>query len=700
MFILSLSSSQRKVIQFPTNGKIFLEGLAGSGKTTVGIERMLYLMSAGIPGNSILVFVPQRTLGKPYLDAMNSPGVVAGGIPTIVTISGLAQRMVDLFWPNIAEDTGFSRPDAQPIFLTLETAQYYMAHLVKPLLNEGLFDSVTIKRNRIYSQIIDNLNKAAVVGFSYTEIGERLKSSWSGEPGQSRVYEDTQTCATLFRNYCLTHNLLDFSLQIEVFWNQLWKSEVCREYLTHTYRHLIIENIEEDVPITHDLVSEWLPQSESALIIYDSEAGYRRFLGADPIGAYNLKKLCSEMIVFNDSYVTSPEIQSLTFNLKNSLLHKSTPLSKIDPRLALCFETHNYYPQMLDWITNEIMFLINNEGVLPKDIVVLAPFLSDSLRFSIINRLELKQIPVKTHRPSRSLRDEPATLCLLTLASIAHSEWGFVPSKFDVAHSLMQAVDGLDLIRAKILTDIVYRVRDGTPRLSSFDQITSSTQERISFSFGEKYDHLRLWLEEYHQSSLDDLDHFISMLFGEILSQPGYGFHLKYDLGQVTANLVESIQKFRKVTGDSLADAGIPLGKEYIEMVHDGVIAAQYIPSWQAQEEDAVFIAPAYTFLINNYPVDIQFWLDVGNRSWAERLYQPLTHPYVLSRNWKAKKIWTDVEEIETGDQVLYALVIGLLNRCRRKIYLGLSEFNEQGYEQRGPLLQAFNHIVQSLTTE
>ena len=155
---------------------------------------------------------------------------------------------------------------------------------------------------------------------------------------------------------------------------------------------------------------------------------------------------------------------------------------------------------MLDWITEEITSLIDNEGISPKNIVVLAPFLSDSLRFSIINRLENNNIPAKTHRPSRSLREEPATLCLLTLASIIHPEWGFTPSKFDVTHSLMQAIDGLDLIRAKILADIVYRVRDGIPRLSSFDQIIPAAQERISFALGEKYDHLRLWLEDYRQS--------------------------------------------------------------------------------------------------------------------------------------------------------------------------------------------------------
>jgi hypothetical protein len=355
---------------------------------------------------------------------------------------------------------------------------------------------------------------------------------------------------------------------------------------------------------------------------------------------------------------------------------------------------------MLDWVANNIEQLINDEGVLPKDIVVLAPFLSDSLRFSIVNRLENKNIPVKTHRPSRSLREESTTFCLLTLASIAHPDWGSVPTKFDIAQSLMQAIDGLDLIRAKILADIVYRVRDGIPTLSPFDQIIPAAQERISYVLGEKYEKIRLCLEEYQQSGSVELDYFISRLFGEVLSQPGYGFHFSFDKGQVTANLVDSIRKFRRVVGEDLEETGIDLGKEYIEMVRDGVIAALYVPSWQNQDQNAVFIAPAYTFLINNYPVDVQFWLDVGNRSWSERLYQPLTHPYVLSRNWLADNIWTDTEEVETGEQVLYALVFGLLNRCRRKIYLGLSEYNEQGYEQRGPLLQAFHRILQSLATD
>jgi len=214
---IPLTPAQLELVQRPQEAKIFLEGPAGCGKTTAGVERLLALMAAGVPGSSILLLVPQRTLAEPYYQALRTPGVLAGGMVTVLTVGGLARRMVELFWPLVAERAGFAHPERPPLFLTLETAQYVMAHLVRPTLDEGYFDTVTIERNRLYSQIIDNLNKAAVVGFPHTEIGERLGAAALGDPAQLRVYLDAQTCAERFRQHCLDHNLLDFSLQVEVF---------------------------------------------------------------------------------------------------------------------------------------------------------------------------------------------------------------------------------------------------------------------------------------------------------------------------------------------------------------------------------------------------------------------------------------------------------------------------------------------------
>ncbi|HSF79827.1 MAG TPA: DEAD/DEAH box helicase [Anaerolineales bacterium] len=697
---LTLTPAQLDLIQRRLDARVFLEGPVGCGKTTAVVERMLHLMAQGVPGGSILLLVPQRTLAEPYYQALHTPGVAAGGSVTVLTVGGLARRMVELFWPLVAEEAGFAHPERLPTFLTLETAQYTMAHLVRPLLQQGYFDSLVIDRNRLYSQIIDNLNKAAVVGFPHGEIGARLKAAWVGDPAQVRIYEDAQACADLFRQYCLEHNLLDFSLQLEVFWRHLWAAPLSREYLLETYRHLLVDNLEEDTPLAHDLIAEWLPETDSATLVFDTQAGYRRFLGADPEGGLKLKELCPDNTVFNNSLVTSPPVQTLGSGLAGSLNvgdisrdGQDFTLSE-DPLAALEYDYHRFFPQMLDWVAAQIHELVSDRGVPPGEIVVLAPYLSDALRFALTNRLEAYGLPCRSHRPSRSLREEPVTRSLLTLAQLAHPAWELHPTSYDVAYTLMQVLEGMDLVRAQLLAEIVFRPGKGAFALSSFDIIRPEVQERITYRLGNLYERLRLWLAEYAQGPEAELDHFLARLFGELLSQPGYGFHEYYAAGEVTANLVESVQKFRWVAGEMLQQSEVPLGKEYLLMVQDGVIAAQYIRSWQVQPDQSVLLAPAYTFLLSNRPVDYQFWLDVGSRGWFERLYQPLTHPYVLSRAWPDGRIWTDADEFEVSQESLYRLVLGLLRRCRQGIYLGLSELGEQGYEQRGPLLLAFQRLL------
>jgi hypothetical protein len=695
-FGISLSLPQHQIVESPLDLRLFVSGPAGTGKTTAGVERMRTLLSQGVPGESILMLTPQRTLQEPYLDLLYSPERSAGGEVTPATVGGLARRMVDLFWPVAAEAAGFANPNQPPVFLTLETAQYYMAHLVRPLLDEGYFESVTIDRNRLYSQIIDNLNKAAVIGFSHTEIGSRLDASYFGDPAQRRVYADAQHCANLFRQYCLDHNLLDFSLQLEVFSNILWKQDIVRDHLTRTYRHLIYDNVEEDGPRAHDILHEWLPSFDSALLIYDEGAGFRYFLGADVHTGWALRELCDEHIQLQDSFVMSDGVAGLSDGLVEAIVPGQTPnVESQSSSESLAIVQSHFYPELLDAVVNEIEQLIA-AGIPPSEIVILAPYLSDALRFSLTHRLEERHIPWRSHRPSRSLRDEPASQALITLAALAHPHWSIHPPKFDVAYALMQSIEGLDLVRAQLLTDIVYRQRD--LQLSTFDQIKPDMQERITFSIGNRYSLLRDWLIGYRESDPLPLDHFLRKLFGEVLSQSGFGYHSSFDSVRVAASLVESVKKFRvSLESDfrSLADFG-SLGREYIHMLQDGVIAASYLEGWQSEEKNAVLVAPAHTFLMMNRPVTIQFWLDAGSSGWYERLSQPLTHPHVLSRGWEPGRQWLDADDVQYSKQALARLVSGLLHRCRERIYICLSELGESGFEQRGELLRAFQKVLQN----
>jgi hypothetical protein len=699
---VNLTTAQLNIVDASLDSKTFLTGPAGCGKTTVGVERMRKMLASGLRGNSILVLTPQRTLQTPFERALQAPDNRPGEQVTLATVGGLARRIVDLFWPLAAGSMGFAHPNQPPIFLTLETAQYYMARIVRPMLDEGYFASVTIDRNRLYSQVIDNLNKAASVGFPYTEISERLSSAWVGDPGQQRIYKDAQESASRFREYCLEHNLLDFSLQLEVFWNILWRTPECHEFLTSRYSHLIYDNAEEDIPVAHDLLGEWLPNFNSALIIFDSEAGYRRFLGADPDSAGRLSGLCSSKVELIESFITSREIQSLEKAFASKLLPDHRSQIYADSLVAITLPPSEnptrFYPQMLDWVSAEIRRLITEEGIPPEEIVVLGPYLSDALRFSLSTRLDELQIPWRSLRPSRSLREEPASHCLLTLAELAHPGWNIRPTKFDVAYAFLYAIDGMDLVRAQLLAEIVYRSKDIS--VSGFAQIRTEVQERITYIFGQQYEVLREWIEFYRQQSVPDpLDHFLRRLFGEVLSQKGFGFHRNNDAARTAASLVDSVLKFRQAmdpafTDKTSAEAGsllknLEMGKEYIGMLQDGVIAAQYVEAWQAGRNEAVLLAPAHTFLMLNQPATIQFWLDAGSGGWWERLFQPLTQPYVLSRSWERNRAWTDADDQAANQQTLARLITGLLRRCRSRVFLGLSDLGEAGFEQRGPLLKA-----------
>jgi hypothetical protein len=696
-----LTKPQLNVIQTLTQSRIFLHGPAGVGKTTAAVHRMQYLINRGVPAESILVLVPQRSLARGFAESIRVPDFKPGGEPSILTIGGLAQRMIALFWPLAARNSGFLDPRRPPQFLTLETAQYYLAGLVSPLIQNGYFENITVDQNRLYSQILDNLNKSAVVGFPPEEISARLIQAWAGKPTQSIIYDQAQECALLFRTFCLENNLLDFSLQLSLFREHLWPSLLCRKYLQKNYQNLIYDNVEEDYPVAHDIIKEWLPEFRSSLIIFDTDAGFRSFLGADPVSARTIEQSCDLRVEFQDSFVKTPGLQNLESSLSTSLLeHRiSTPIEK---NIIDSFSVHSFrfYPQVMEWVASEVSQLITSRGVLPQEIAVLTPFLSDSLRYSFTSIFSEKEIPFSTFRPSRSLKDEPTVRAMISLAKLAYTSWGYQPSKDEVRNALLLSVSDCDLIRADLLTQMLYSSTNSQAVLRSFDPVKKEMQQRITYSIGERFEDLRKWLLLATNQDTLDLDVFFGKLFGEKLSQPGYKFHDNFDAAASANRLIESCRKFRLAISQTPRSTNTLIGKEYIRLVDEGIIASQYLLDWTDQaHSESVLIAPAYSFLMSNRPVQYQFWLDIGSNGWWTRLDQPLTQPYVLNRNWTKGNLWTDEFEYLTNQKTLARITSGMIRRCSNHVYMCTLGVNEQGSEERGALLLSIQTILRKLKT-
>lgn len=689
---IKLSPGQKEFIGLPLKGSIFLDGPAGCGKTTAAVARLDRILG-NFRGDQVLILVPQRSLGAPYHEFLQANLSIQGGLPHILTLGGLARRMVDLFWPVIAEEAGFSSNAGQPQLLSTETAQYCMERVIEPFLDQGFFRSVTIEKNRLYSQLLDNLNKSAVVGFPVSELAQRLKHTSALTPELSIAYDQVQTCAQEFRGFCLQNRLLDYSLLIDVMIKHVWTKAICREYFFKTWRVLIAENMEEDVPAAHDLIKQWIPEMDCSLVIFDQNGGYRQFLGAEPASAYSIKDGCSHSITLDQPIFRNEDLQRFQMEFSNCIQHKKTQSIDLDFFKAVEIRDYHFYPEMIQNICREIKRLVVDENTPPDSIAIVSPYLSDALNFSLDETLANMGIPVRSSRPSRKYLSDPVVRAVLTLARLAHPQWELPITSLDIRGALMLIIPGLDLVRADLLTRTLFSDRRPHEGLRSFDTLTNRVmQERITFVVGEKLEAIRAWLAVYQSESPQPLDVFLSKIYGELLSQSGFGLYADYPAAESIAKVIQSIRHFRQFAWDFLGIDEISSGLEYLRSVEGGLLPSAIFTS-QKERLPAVQVSPAHTFLMENRMVRVQYWLDIGAMGWWERLNQPLTNPYLLNRHVDPSQLWTQAHEFNANQDAMQRVVEGLINRCTGRIIVSAVRINEYGSESRGPLQQAFQTL-------
>ncbi|MEL7627352.1 MAG: hypothetical protein AAGU15_10920 [Anaerolineaceae bacterium] len=675
---------QEQSADFLGYSTLFLSGPASSGKTSTGLLRLQNILTNS-SNAKLLVLLPQRSLSEPYHQLLRELNLSEGELVSVQTMSSLVRRMISLFWPIISSHQVFKHPFEAPRFLTLETSQYYMAQIVRPMIDQGSFNNVTLPPYRLYSQIIDNLNKSALVGFPFSEIGKRLSSAFIGDASRQNVFSDVQDAVNQFRALCLTNNLVDYSLQVELFCQFIWPNLTFQKYLFNQYSHLIYDNAEEDPPYVHEIISQWLPNLQSALIIYDDQAGYRSFLGADPNSALSLEKQCQQSLVSRENLVSSEQLQELRLCIRN--LRDCQPNQDLI-RQTIGFPTKRlrFFPELLEELTREIEEIRTLPGGKDKKIAILAPYVSDSLRFSLTHNLESLGLKVNVQKSSSSLMQEPVIKTLVLLSKFAHPAWQMRVSFLDTAVALTESIGGLDLLRAHLLLGNFDPLN---PYLTTLPEPVIS--DRISAEVIARYVALRTWLVSIDPA--EPFDNFLSRLFGEVLSQPGFRLQDNVQAGTSTAVLMESFQKFSLSLDQKMQSDQNSASRAFIEAIDSGLISAFYLSDWESQVDNDVLIAPVMSYLMRNEPVDYQFWLNIGSKGWYERLEQPLTHPIVLSRNWQEGKQWTADNETAYNQANLQRTLSGLLLRCREKVFSLTSDYNEAGVEERGQLLTLFQNL-------
>lgn len=712
--------------------KLYLFGHPGTGKSTRLANHLVELVNRGIRPDRILVLVPQETHAQRYRTALAQISRGVRGQPEVHTFYGLAHQHVGLFFPRIAPRAGFANPSHEPVWMNVEATQYFLDQIVAPHIGE--FEDLRMPRARLLVQILDDMNRAATTGFGLNELTDRLLSAWNGAEPRLNTYRRVQEIALSFRAFCLEHSLVDFSLGMELFGTQLLTTDFYREYVAARYRHVLADNIEEGTPLVHDFLNVLLQTSDTAMLVEDDPGGFRINLGAEPRSAWRLRDACDQVDHVTDERLRSDAPASparfgeAMMNAITSHADRATQLAPVNTWASVVEAIGSkttpmrYWTTMVQAVVERIETLVSS-GVRAGDIAIVAPLVEDVLRFELEERLKAFGVNVRAVRPSRPLYEHPLARAFVTLAKLGHPHWDQPVSTPELARALAMSIADLDVVRAQMIADAAQRVSvDALPLLD--DPVLWN---RVGAHFRERYEALQQWLSRRTSDvSLPTpdsrLDLFWERLFNEVLSQPGFGLHQDLDGAMVCDKLITSARAFRdvfqqagiaprmgaaveiavlglsprpEVTATQRAEE-MDVGLAYVNTLTQNVLAAQYVPERlpTVPDSDAVLLAPIYTYLTGDYNSRYQFWLDVNTTNWHERFYQPLTHPYVLSREWKPGKQWTDEDEQRTNRDLLARVVGGLAFRCDDKIYLAASQLTVAGQEESGMLTRAMQGLV------
>lgn len=670
-------------------GTSFLLGPAGTGKTAVLQHRLLRLLREGELAYTILVLVAELEQQQSFYDAIHQSDLGAYADLKVTTYNAMAQEMVTLFWPLVARPAGFARPFQPPTILSYDLAQLLMWHTITPMFAEGSFADLRLRPQQIVSQLLDTLNRAALNGLSLAEAIARQQTAWAGDPKHIRHLAEAAEAARRFRATCLEHSLLDLSLVVEVFDTQLVRHPEFHKYFSERFRHLIIDNVEEQTPAGQNFITHLMDVTTTTALAYDAGGGYKRFLAADPTGAQLFYGRSRHTFTFDqsDSFIATPAMTALANQVENFLLHTSKPTAVSETAIVGVINGR-YRRDMVANLAHHLRTLLDH-GLHPSDIAIIVPYLDGALRYMLSRAFSQAHIPYFLLRRRSSPREEPRIRAWLTWLALAHPDWGVAPAAYDVAEALTLSIHGLDPARAELLTERLYQPDTGT--LLPADTLPDTLVNRIGFHMVGLVEDLRRWLTA--QGNGQPLDAFLHTLFTQLLSQKRFQPEPDLAGAAVCDWLVKAATRLRHSARSLGLTTPAAIGRVFIDGINQGLVTANPPDLGEPPDPNGVMISTIYGYLLAGHPVQLQVWLETAANGWWDIPNQPLSNAFVLAQSYDASQPWTTDQDFLIRNELLSRIVRGLTNRCRSGILLATSELDRRGVRQEGMLWRALQPV-------
>jgi hypothetical protein len=600
---------------------------------------------------------------------------------------GFLQDQVHLFYPWIVEAAQISA--IVPIRLRPETEQVLATRLWQADLQMQSWQTLKITEYRLVRRLLDLIQLAANGMFSIADIPDRLQLAY----GENELFPWMSELMLTWQTWCLERGLLTYGLATDLFWRYLWPHPQYRAYFDERYGAAIADDADDYPAVIYSVLVSFGETQKPLAISYNPHGQIQLGLKSDPQHLLKLRKYCE----ISELPAAPPPLQPQGDFLTDIVITVQDPSNWLALPTNMQEIGRRTRGELLRAVVDKIATAIEANQIKASEIAIIAPGLDNIARYTLIEKLNSRGIPVTALNDQRPLFSSPAVRSVLTLLALSLPDLGNTIGRDRVAEMLVelsrerawdgQIVNVIDPVRAGLIADHCYSPSQTQPQLQSLTDFLR--WDRMGARAAACYQRISQWLQAPPANNvLGLMDGAISEFFerGELLS---------FDRLMALRALMETAQHYWQVMGRVAEPATeVSRAAEFILLLQQGTVSANPYPvSPLATENQGVTLANIFQYRSSKQCHRWHFWLDVGSELWAKGGSASLYGSQCFLQDWDGQMFTPDVEEL-LDRQRLERVLRDLLLRVNDQLYLCNSDLAVDGQDQVGPLLTLVSRVV------
>lgn len=613
-------------------------GSSNSGKTNILKEKYKNLIAKGAKGNEIMVFISSKSQDNNWNDIDTN------------TFYKIIQSHVILFWPLIEKNIKSGK--INPKFLGMEISEYLINKLVDKYRENGRFLDINIPNSVLSSDILNNISKLSLNSIEFNKIDELLCKFLDGNNLLTKDnISSIRNIINTFSKKNINDGVLNFSLACYLFDRYILNDKIYEDYIINNIKYLIVDDIQEKSFLETKFIEKLMSIVCESHISYNTDGPITRILGAD-----------------------ESSIKELIFN-KCRLVQLGS--KKIIDSNKISIKSNTLRSEMIVSISDIIDNLIK-EGYKEDDIDIIGPFVDSILENRLKKEMKKKNLKFKVMTRSGYISDNPFINALVTICLLVNNLWSILPNKDSITKT-MALVLNIDMIRARYLTEEITKIEPY--ELPHIEELSASYLE---YGDIEKYSVLRTWIYEHRKLNLD-----VNLLFKKLFLDILLPLEVSNENLKTCSYLISLSKEFLDYANEN-EKLKIDKNRNFIDMILKGIRVSD---SNENEEQGYIRLWTSYAYLIKSKQSKIQIWADSYSDVWHQVGIKRYYNPFIFLKE-NINKDWDFESENKYKILQTNSIIMSLLRKVSDRLYIFGSEFNSNGYEQRGELLEYLNGIL------